>query len=82
MNPEFHCVTCSRLLDLTIDLNTDENGKAVHEQCYVNRVIRKGARHCEQFPRTFLEAAQCIPDEAFSTAQPPPWLRRFPPVGA
>jgi hypothetical protein len=58
MNPKFHCVMCSKPLNLTIDLNTDENGKAVHEQCYVNRFIRKGARHDEQFPRTFLEAAR------------------------
>jgi hypothetical protein len=58
MDPEFHCVMCNALLDLTIDLNTDENGTAVHEQCYVKRFIKKDARHCEQFPRTFLEAAR------------------------
>jgi len=58
MDPEFHCVMCNTLLDLTIDLNTDENGTAVHEQCYVKRFIKKDARHCEQFPRTFLEAAR------------------------
>jgi len=64
MNPEFHCVMCRKVLDLTSDLNTDENGKAVHEQCYVYRFIKKGARHAEQFQRTFLEAATpaCAPE--------------------
>jgi hypothetical protein len=31
---EFHCVQCEQSVDLTIDLMTDENGKAVHENCY------------------------------------------------
>jgi hypothetical protein len=56
-NPEFRCVLCSKVLDLTIDLNADDNGKAVHEQCYVNRALSKGKRYHEQFPRTFLETA-------------------------
>ena len=29
---------CSKPVELTVDLNADENGKAVHEQCYVNRI--------------------------------------------
>jgi len=29
---EFPCAFCSRSVDLTIDLNTDEKGKAVHQQ--------------------------------------------------
>jgi hypothetical protein len=53
MTPEFRCVLCNKLLDLTIDLNTDDNGKAVHEQCYVNRLISKGERHHEQFLRPY-----------------------------
>jgi hypothetical protein len=58
MTPEFRCMLCNKLLDLTIDLNTDDNGKAVHEQCYVNRLVSKDKRYHEQLPRTFLEAAR------------------------
>jgi len=29
-DPEVFCVMCSKPVDLTIDLNTDETGKAVH----------------------------------------------------
>jgi hypothetical protein len=57
MNP-VHCVICSKPLDLTSDLNTDDNGQAVHEQCYVSWLIIKGNRYHEQFPRTFLEATR------------------------
>jgi hypothetical protein len=35
---EFLCVLCTKSVDLTIDLNADENGQAVHEQCYVNKI--------------------------------------------
>jgi len=30
--------TCSRQVDLRVDPSADENGKAVHEHCYVKRV--------------------------------------------
>jgi hypothetical protein len=36
---EFHCVQCKKSIDLAIDLMTDEMGKAVHEDCYVNKII-------------------------------------------
>jgi hypothetical protein len=40
-SPEFLCVLCSKTVDLTTDLNTDESGKTVHEPCYVARLTRK-----------------------------------------
>jgi hypothetical protein len=36
--PEIPCMLCSKPVDLTIDLAADENGKAVHEDCYVKRI--------------------------------------------
>ncbi len=40
---EISCAICTRSVDLNVDLNADENGKAVHEECYVKRVSsRKG----------------------------------------
>jgi Sigma-70 region 2 len=33
-NSEIHCTLCNRPVDLQTDLNTDENGSAVHENCY------------------------------------------------
>jgi hypothetical protein len=36
--PEFHCAWCNKPVDLTTDLNTDENGKTVHESCYVHKI--------------------------------------------
>jgi hypothetical protein len=29
------CAICSEPVNLTVDLSTDEKGKAVHEECYV-----------------------------------------------
>ena len=37
--PEIPCALCSKPVDLLIDLSADENGKAVHEECYVKRVM-------------------------------------------
>jgi hypothetical protein len=36
--PEISCALCSNPVDLKIDLSADENGKAVHEDCYVKRI--------------------------------------------
>jgi len=36
--PEIPCALCSKPVDLLIDLSADENGKAVHEECYVKRL--------------------------------------------
>jgi hypothetical protein len=32
------CVICSKPVDLTVDLYADENGKAVHSNCYVQHI--------------------------------------------
>jgi len=37
--PEIPCKICSKPVDLTVDLYADENGSAVHEQCYVRRML-------------------------------------------
>jgi hypothetical protein len=31
---EIPCMLCSKPVNLTSDLSTDENGQAVHEECY------------------------------------------------
>jgi hypothetical protein len=36
--PEIPCVICSKPVDLSADLSADENGKAVHTECYVKRI--------------------------------------------
>jgi hypothetical protein len=36
--PEIPCVICSKPVDLSADLSADENGKAVHTECYVKRL--------------------------------------------
>jgi hypothetical protein len=35
---EIHCKICSKLVDLVLDLATDENGQAVHSDCYVKHI--------------------------------------------
>jgi hypothetical protein len=35
---EIPCTICSKPVDLTVDLSADENGKAVHTDCYVKRL--------------------------------------------
>jgi predicted nucleic acid-binding Zn ribbon protein len=36
--PEVHCVICRRALDLRTDLCADENGKALHSECYLKHI--------------------------------------------
>ncbi len=36
--PEFSCAICTSPVDLRTDLSADENGKTVHEGCYVERM--------------------------------------------
>ena len=36
--PDFSCAICTRPVDLRTDLSADENGKTVHEGCYVERM--------------------------------------------
>jgi hypothetical protein len=35
---EIPCTICSKPVDLTVDLYADENGKAVHSDCYVQHI--------------------------------------------
>jgi hypothetical protein len=35
------CMLCSKPVDLQKEFQTDENGRVVHEDCYVNNVTRK-----------------------------------------
>ncbi len=36
--PEISCILCSKPVALKVDLSADENGKAVHTECYVPRI--------------------------------------------
>jgi hypothetical protein len=38
---EVPCIICSKPLDLTVDLSADEDGKAVHQACYVERITNQ-----------------------------------------
>jgi hypothetical protein len=42
--PAIPCVLCSNPVNLISDLYADENGKAVHEECYVNRITETNSR--------------------------------------
>jgi hypothetical protein len=44
--PETPCIVCAKAVDLSVDLSADENGKAVHEECYVKRIIPAQKRDC------------------------------------
>jgi hypothetical protein len=35
---EIPCILCNKAVDLSADLYADENGKAVHEECYVKHI--------------------------------------------
>jgi hypothetical protein len=37
--PEIACTVCGKPIDLTVDLYADEYGQAVHEQCYLTRML-------------------------------------------
>jgi hypothetical protein len=36
---ETPCIICAKRVDLRVDLSADENGKAVHEDCYVKHIM-------------------------------------------
>ncbi|HTC48307.1 MAG TPA: hypothetical protein VK722_13360 [Candidatus Aquilonibacter sp.] len=42
--PEIPCIICAKAVDLNVDLFTDENGKAVHEDCYIKRITNQHNR--------------------------------------
>jgi hypothetical protein len=35
---EIPCTLCAKPVDLTVDLHADENGKAVHADCYLKHI--------------------------------------------
>jgi hypothetical protein len=39
--PDIPCILCNEPVDLSVDLSTDEDGKAVHEHCYVKRIMNR-----------------------------------------
>ena len=41
--PEISCAICNKPVDLSVDLNANEKGEALHEECYVKHVMT--ARH-------------------------------------
>jgi hypothetical protein len=36
---EVLCAICSKAVNLNVDLTVNENGKAVHEHCYVKHIM-------------------------------------------
>lgn len=35
------CILCNEAVDLRVDLCADENGKSIHEDCYVKRITNR-----------------------------------------
>jgi hypothetical protein len=50
--PEISCTICNKPVDLTVDLFADENGKSVHEDCYVKHI----SSSCPDTPATTMAA--------------------------
>ena len=50
-SPELLCLICRKPVDLQIDLCADENGKAMHGDCYVKRIT--SARLAQAWADTF-----------------------------
>jgi hypothetical protein len=42
---ETPCKICAEPVVLTVELSADENGKAVHEDCYVKQVTSSRRNH-------------------------------------
>jgi len=38
-SPEISCALCSKPVDLRVELCTDENGRAIHKDCYMKRLV-------------------------------------------
>jgi hypothetical protein len=41
--PETFCAICNKAVNLSVDLNANENGKAVHEECYLMHITSSGS---------------------------------------
>jgi hypothetical protein len=42
--PPITCAICAKALNLRADLCADENGEAIHEECYVKRITTPRSR--------------------------------------
>jgi hypothetical protein len=63
--PEIPCILCSKAMDLQIDLYADENGKPVHEDCYVTHVTRNhGGSKLREGQKRF-QMSDSLPSQAF-----------------
>jgi hypothetical protein len=36
--PKIPCILCNKAINLSVDLSSDGDGKAVHEECYVEHI--------------------------------------------
>jgi hypothetical protein len=46
--PPISCMLCSKPVNLQTDFQADENGKAVHEDCYVKHI---GPKQLDRAPK-------------------------------
>jgi hypothetical protein len=54
--PVIPCKFCSAPIDLTVDLSVDENGQAVHEDCYVTHIASLRSNAPGMMPATKFES--------------------------
>ena len=45
--PDIPCRLCGKPVNLSADLSADENGKAVHEECYVKHITVSSSKMSE-----------------------------------
>lgn len=57
--PEISCALCYRPIDLETDLNADENGNHVHEDCYVSHLT--GARNSQSAAQRLMDTLLAQP---------------------
>jgi hypothetical protein len=58
--PEISCLLCSKPVDLKVDLSADENGKAVHTECYVQRITNPQGSPSAMLADGFLCGAELL----------------------
>ena len=57
--PEISCALCYRPIDLETDLNADESGNHVHEDCYVSHLT--GARNSQSAAQRLMDTLLAQP---------------------
>ena len=63
--PEISCILCRKPVDLRTDLCADENGKAIHEDCYVTHVTsNRGDPKLREGEEGF-QMSDSLPSQAF-----------------